>query len=144
FYPVLASGRSAAPFRNVQDYDNNIARHHQYARLIDEAIARFRQGLASGVVETRLTIRNVIDQLDTQLRDAPEASPFYGPAQNFPAEVPEADRARLRAELVAVIRDEIFPAYRRLRTFLNDEYRSEEHTSELQSQSNLVCRLLLE
>src|SRR5256886_7070799 len=27
---------------------------------------------------------------------------------------------------------------------LRDEYRSEEHTSELQSQSNLVCRLLLE
>src|SRR2546427_1182727 len=26
----------------------------------------------------------------------------------------------------------------------NDGYRSEEHTSELQSQSNLVCRLLLE
>src|SRR5688572_32713401 len=26
----------------------------------------------------------------------------------------------------------------------NDEMRSEEHTSELQSQSNLVCRLLLE
>src|SRR2546430_7449425 len=28
--------------------------------------------------------------------------------------------------------------------FLADRYRSEEHTSELQSQSNLVCRLLLE
>src|SRR2546430_7166997 len=28
--------------------------------------------------------------------------------------------------------------------FLCSEYRSEEHTSELQSQSNLVCRLLLE
>src|SRR5688572_32765616 len=26
----------------------------------------------------------------------------------------------------------------------SDEFRSEEHTSELQSQSNLVCRLLLE
>src|SRR2546427_7967919 len=26
----------------------------------------------------------------------------------------------------------------------NEEHRSEEHTSELQSQSNLVCRLLLE
>src|SRR2546430_11694788 len=32
------------------------------------------------------------------------------------------------------------PATRRRRT----QYRSEEHTSELQSQSNLVCRLLLE
>src|SRR3989475_4190741 len=28
--------------------------------------------------------------------------------------------------------------------FVNTESRSEEHTSELQSQSNLVCRLLLE
>ena len=92
------------------------------ARLVDRAIGRFREGLASGVVETKLTIRNVIEQLDTQLRDAPEASPFYGPAQNFPEGVPEADRARLRAELLAVIRDDIFPAYRRLRAFLNDEY----------------------
>src|SRR2546430_7494276 len=31
-----------------------------------------------------------------------------------------------------------------LRQYLPDEARSEEHTSELQSQSNLVCRLLLE
>src|SRR2546427_9445591 len=29
-------------------------------------------------------------------------------------------------------------------TILTNEWRSEEHTSELQSQSNLVCRLLLE
>src|SRR2546430_8960252 len=28
--------------------------------------------------------------------------------------------------------------------FLDQDHRSEEHTSELQSQSNLVCRLLLE
>src|SRR2546427_3705569 len=32
----------------------------------------------------------------------------------------------------------------RLRSGLRDALRSEEHTSELQSQSNLVCRLLLE
>src|SRR2546427_6110048 len=30
------------------------------------------------------------------------------------------------------------------RYFATDAFRSEEHTSELQSQSNLVCRLLLE
>ena len=69
--------------------------------LIDRAIGRFRQGLASGVVETKLTIRNVIEQLDTQLRDAPEASPYYAPAQNFPEAVPEAERARLRARMLA-------------------------------------------
>jgi len=122
FYPVFASGRSAAPFRTVEDYQNNVRRHRQFVTGIDRAIGRFRQGLASGVVETKLTIRNVIGQLDTQLAAAPEASPYYGPAQNFPEAVPEAERARLRAELLAVIRDGINPAYRRLRDFLQNDY----------------------
>src|SRR5688572_31768071 len=38
---------------------------------------------------------------------------------------------------------ELYDAIQRLR-FEHPEVRSEEHTSELQSQSNLVCRLLLE
>ncbi|MGQ0590958.1 MAG: DUF885 domain-containing protein [Sphingosinicella sp.] len=122
FYPVFASGRSAAPFRNVEDYENNVRRHQQFVTGIDRAIGRFRQGLASGVVETQLTIRNVIQQLDTQLAVAPEESPYAGPLQNFPEAVPEAERARLRAELIAVIRDGIYPAYRRLREFLQTEY----------------------
>jgi uncharacterized protein (DUF885 family) len=124
FYPVFASGRSAAPFRNVEDYENNLRRHREFIVAIDRSIGRFRQGLQSGVVETKLTIRNVIEQLDTQLRDAPEASPFYGPIQNFPEAVPEAERVRLRAEYAAIIRDGIFPAYRRLRDFLRDDYLS--------------------
>ena len=122
FYPVFASGRGAAPFNTVVDYDNNLKRHRQFAEALDRAIARFRRGLASGVVDTKLTIRNVIGQLDTQLRDAPEASPYYAPVLNFPAAVPEADRARLRGEYRAAIADTIYPAYRRLRAFLQDEY----------------------
>jgi uncharacterized protein (DUF885 family) len=122
FYPVFASGRGAAPFRNVEDYENNLTRHREFAAMIGQAIGRFRQGLASGVVETKLTINNVIQQLDAQLADAPEASPYFGPIGAFPDAVPEADRARLRTAYLAVIRDDIFPAYRRLRDFLRDDY----------------------
>jgi len=122
FYPVFASGRSAAPFATVRDYDNNLSRHRQFIAIVDRAIGRFRQGLASGVVDTKLTVRNVIEQLDTQLRDAPEASPYYAPLLNFPAAVPQAERARLRREYRAIIADGIFPAYRRLRDFLQNEY----------------------
>ncbi|MGZ8349156.1 MAG: DUF885 domain-containing protein [Allosphingosinicella sp.] len=121
-YPVFASGNSAAPFRNVEDYENNLRRHRQFVELLDRAIVRFREGLASGVVETRLTVRNVIGQLDTQLATPPDQSPFAGPVQNFPDAVPEADRARLREGHVAIIRDGIYPAYRRLRDFLQNEY----------------------
>jgi uncharacterized protein (DUF885 family) len=122
FYPTFASGRGPAPFRNVEDYENNLTRHREFATGIDRAIGRFREGLASGVVETKLTIRNVIAQLDTQLADAPQASPYYGPMQTFPEAVPEAERVRLRAAYAAAISDTIFPAYRRLRTFLQDDY----------------------
>jgi uncharacterized protein (DUF885 family) len=122
FYPVLASGQSAAPFKTVEDYENNLKRHKDYVVYHDRAIGRFREGMASGVVETKLTIRNVIDQLELQLKDPPEKSPFYAPALKFPDTVPEADRARLRTAYAASIRDEIYPVYTRLRDFLKNEY----------------------
>jgi len=122
FYPVFASGRSAAPFRNVEDYENNLKRHREFVQAFDRVIERFRQGMASGVVETKLTIRNVIGQLDTQLAMPPEESPYFGPLQNFPDAVAEAERARLRQAHVEIIRDGIYPAYRRLRDFLQNEY----------------------
>src|SRR5256886_12386691 len=57
-----------------------------------------------------------------------------------------------RAPALAAVLDDFFAAYYRRNpvsaTFIgihdHDDRRSEEHTSELQSQSNLVCRLLLE
>lgn len=122
FYPVFASGRSIAPFNTVDDYEDNLSRHRQFGPLVDRIIARFRQGLSSGVVDTKLTVRNMIEQIDNLLRDAPEASPFYDPIENFPAAVPAAERERLRQAHLAAIRDDIYPAYRRLRAFLQDEY----------------------
>jgi uncharacterized protein (DUF885 family) len=122
FYPTFASGQGAAPFKTVEDYENNLKRHRDYVVFHDRAIGRFREGLASGVVDTRLTIRNVIDQMDLQLAEKPEDSPFYKPVLNFPADFPEADKARLRAAYLASIKDEIYPVYARLRDFLRDEY----------------------
>jgi uncharacterized protein (DUF885 family) len=122
FYPTFASGEGAAPFATVADYDNNLKRHHDYVTFHDRAIGRFREGLAAGVVDTKLTISNVIDQLDTQLAQKPEDSPFYRPVLHFPDGFPEAEKARLRAAYLASIRDEIYPVYTRLRDFLRDDY----------------------
>ncbi|MGS1018377.1 DUF885 domain-containing protein [Allosphingosinicella humi] len=122
FYPDLASGEGAAPFKTVKDYEDNIKRHHQYAVLLDRAIGRFREGMASGVVQPKLVVRNVIDQLDLQLAQGVEGSTFYAPVKSFPADIPAADQQRLRAETAAVIRDEIRPAYVRLKEFLKNEY----------------------
>jgi uncharacterized protein (DUF885 family) len=122
FYPTFASGKGAAPFKTVVDYDNNLKRHKDFVAILDRSIGAFRKGMKSGVVETKLTIRNVIEQLDTQLKQAPEDTPYFAPAKAIPDSFSSADKARIPTEYRTAIADGIFPAYRRLRAFLNDEY----------------------
>ena len=122
FYPDLASGQGAAPFKTVVDYENNIKRHHQFAAQLDLAIVRFREGMKTGVTQPKLVVRNVIDQLDLQLKAGIAGSPYMGPVKAFPANFSAPDKARLTAATTAVVRDEIFPAYNRLRDFLSTEY----------------------
>ena len=122
FYPTFASGRGAAPFRTVEDYENNLKRHTQFATLIDRSVGRFREGLASGVVETRMTIDNVISQLNTQLEQPLEESPYWGPATNFPESFTPEQRAEQTEKLRRSLTTEVFPALTRLRDFLRDDY----------------------
>ena len=122
FYPTFASGQGAAPFKTVQDYENNLKRHKEFIVLMDASIDRFRQGMASGVFETKMTISNVIDQLNTQLAQKTEGSPYYGPVLKFPADFSDADKARLTAEYRDIIVNGLYPANARLRDFLRDSY----------------------
>ena len=122
FYPTFASGKGAAPFKTLADYENNLKRHRDFVTYIDRAIARFREGQASGVVETKMTVRNMIEQLDNQLKQSPEDSPYYGPVKEYPAEIAAADRTRLTGEYRAAIADGLFPALKRLRDYLKAEY----------------------
>ncbi|MEO7564064.1 MAG: DUF885 domain-containing protein, partial [Sphingomicrobium sp.] len=122
FYPTFASGQGAAPFKTLADYDNNLKRHVGYVWWIGQAIDRFKQGEASGVVETKLTIRNVIEQLDNQLAQKVTDSQFYKPVKQFPDSFTAAEKARLTTEYQAMTADQLYPAIRRLRDFLRDDY----------------------
>ena len=122
FYPTFASGQGAAPFKTVQDYDNNLKRHKEFIILMDRSIGRFRQGMATGVFETKMTITNVVDQLNTQLAQKTEESPYYGPVLKFPEGFSDADKARLTSEYRDMVENGLYPANARLRDFLRDSY----------------------
>ena len=121
-YPTFASGKGGAPFNTLDDYENNLKRHAGYVAWVDRAIGRFREGEASGVVETKLTIRNVIEQLDNQLAQKPEESQYSAPVTHFPESIAATDRPRLAAAYRAAIVEQLYPATRRLRDFLQAEY----------------------
>lgn len=122
FYPTFASGKGGAPFNTLVDYDNNLKRHKDFVVYVDRAIGRFKEGEAAGIVETKLTVRNMIEQIDGQLKMKPEKSPYFGPVKQFPDAISAADRERLTEEYRAAITDEIYPALTRLRDFLKNEY----------------------
>ncbi|WP_375272599.1 DUF885 family protein [Sphingomonas sp.] len=122
FYPDFASGQGAAPFKTLADYENNLKRNAQYARIMDEAIQRFREGMKAGIVQPKLVVRNMVEQFDNLLKQGVEGSTFYGPVKTFPAGISAADQARLRAAYAAQIREVINPAHRRMRDFLETEY----------------------
>ena len=116
------AGRAARPTRRVQDYENSLKRDRDFAANIDEAIRQWKRGEAEGVVDTKLTVRNMIEQLNAQLKLTPEASPYWGPIKSFPARSAPADRARLTTAYRASITGVIYPALTRMRDFLQNEY----------------------
>jgi uncharacterized protein (DUF885 family) len=121
-YPTLASGQGGAPYATVQDYENSLKRDRDFAANIDEAISQWKKGEAEGVVDTKLTVRNMIEQLNNQLKLRPEDSPYWGPIKAFPASIGAADRGRLTNAYRASISGVIYPALMRMRDFLENEY----------------------
>lgn len=121
FYPTFASGKGAAPFRTLEDYQNNLSRHKDYIVIGERTIEKFREGLKTGVLETKLTIDRVIQQLDKQLSIAVEDSQFWGPVLKMPESFSNKEQQRLTNEY-RIATQNIYAFNERMRNFLRDEY----------------------
>jgi uncharacterized protein (DUF885 family) len=128
-YAGIASGAGAQPFRTITDYEATLARNKAFATVLDNAIARFREGLAGRQTEPRLTVQNMIAQIDGLLAQPIDKSPFLEPVAAFPKSFDAATRARLASDYRTVLTRDVLPAYRRLRAFLHDEYLPAARTS---------------
>ncbi len=145
FYPNFASGKGAAPFRTMANYEDNLTRHDDYIAITDRAIAKSREGMKSGVLETKLTIGIVVQQLDTLLAIPVDESQFMGPTKSFPDSFSADDKARLTAAYRAKT-EEIYAAHTRLRDFLKNEYlpvaREEVGLSQMKGGADLYAQLI--
>lgn len=122
-YPEMSTVAKTEWLATPADMESLIARHRALPRVFDHAIARFREGMASGVMAPRLTVDNMIAQIDALLAEPVATSAFMAPVRTFAPGTPPAVERRLRDELEAVTRESIYPAYARLRRFLADDYR---------------------
>ncbi|MEQ1498109.1 MAG: DUF885 domain-containing protein [Novosphingobium sp.] len=121
FASIVAKG-GELNYASAADYRRNLDYIDAFAQVIDNAIARFREGIASGVVESQLTVRNMIAQIDALLVQPPESSPFTSPVREFPLAIPPAQQDELARLYNQSAANRIYPAYQKFRNFLADEY----------------------
>jgi uncharacterized protein (DUF885 family) len=122
FFADLSSGQSAAPFNTLADYEDNLKRIDGFVTFMDDAQTRMREGMAAGVTQPKLVMRNVLDQLNTQLKSGVDGSPYLMPTKKFPAAILAKDQKRLTALYRSTIADKILPALTRMRDFVKTDY----------------------
>ncbi|MBC6606751.1 DUF885 domain-containing protein [Hymenobacter sp. BT188] len=118
----FGSGSGIQPFKTVKDYDDWLGRAKGFAAWGDSAIGNFRKGMATGVVLPRPLVEKMIPQMQDLVVTDPTKSLFYGPVTKFPAGFSDADKQRLTAAYKDVILQDLVPTYRKLGTFLKNEY----------------------
>lgn len=89
-----------------------------YAANVDNA----RRGVRTGFTQPVDTTRAVIVRAEAEAARPVDTDPLLAPFATFPAGVPAARQAALKAEAAAVIRDRIRPAQRAFAAFLTSEY----------------------
>ena len=128
-YPSFSAPDGVMPFETPEDYANNIARHTAYARMVDDVIARFDAGLASGITLPRLTVELMIEQLDTQLTTPEDENAYYAPLRALPDTFSDAQKGQATTALTSAIEGTLYSAMRKLRTYLADTYLPKARTS---------------
>jgi uncharacterized protein (DUF885 family) len=113
---------SSTPFRSVQDYENYLARLRALPRVFAQITEDMRLGMRDHLMPPRYLLAKVAAQAQTVAEDLPEASPFSQPLQKFPNEFSSSDRERLKAAILACVKNEVSPAYAKFAAFVRTEY----------------------
>ncbi len=110
------------PLATPKDYQDWLARMRAIPAQVDQNIALMSAGVEAGSTPPRVLMERIPAQIQAQLVEDPEASPFYKVFTRFGDGVPQGQRAALQTQAREVISNRIVPAYRRLATYFNDEY----------------------
>lgn len=118
----LGAGTGAQPFKTVKDYDDWLMRAQKFPVWCDSAIVYFKKGIAENIVLPRSLVVKMIPQLADLQKEDVAKSVFYGPVNKFPASFTSGDKERFATAYKKLITDYINPSYKKLETFIKDEY----------------------
>ncbi len=109
-------------FQTVKDYEDWVSRLNAYPNYIDQTMELMRAGAQSKILWSRAVLERVPAQIDKQIVENPEQSPFYVPFNNFAKDIPASEQERLRNAARQAVSTKIVPAYRKFREYFVKEY----------------------
>lgn len=106
----------------LSDYENILARMRNAVPLIEQNIDLLRRGLAQGVTEPKIVLREVPQQILNVIPDDPWKSAILEPFKEFPENISATDRERFKTAAEEVYKTQLAPAYRKFHDFVVNEY----------------------
>ncbi len=109
-------------FETVKDYEDWIARLRSFPTYMDQTIALLREGSKERIVLPKVIVQRIPPQIEKQIVDKAEDSPFYKPFSRFPNTIPTNEQERLKREAASAINANLIPSYKRFRQYFVEEY----------------------
>ena len=111
------------PKRTEKDFANVAKRLRAAGTMLDEEILLMREGLAKGITQPRISLREIPKQIEAHVVDDPKKSPVYAIVDKaIPSTLSAEAQTRIRTDIATALKENVIPAYRRLHKFLVDEY----------------------
>ncbi len=124
FFNELSYVARQTSFESVDDYEAYAARLSELPRYFGQHKANMRRGVETGFTASAEILPGIIDTV-SGLTDTPlDAHPFFEPFKTYPDNISKDDQERLSALGKAAMNNAVFPAYRDLLSFLEDEYQA--------------------
>lgn len=118
----LDSNTSQLRLVSVRDYEDWLGRLGKIDDVISQTIALAEAGRKQGLVSPRILMERIPGQIEVQLVDDPEDSPFYVVFAADNESIDDEDMAHLRAQARTVIEDTVIPAYHELDDYFTGTY----------------------
>ena len=109
-------------FETVKDYEDWLARLRAFPVYMDQTIELCREGMREHMMLPKVILERVAGQIDNQIFQVPNVSPYYKPFKKFPDTIPEDEQSRLRMQASLVITKDVMGSFIRFKKFFDGEY----------------------